>query len=220
MSWKFIFLKFLNMKTIHELMEWRFACKHFVADKNIPEDQLRDILDSARLAPSSFGLQAWKFIVVTNKELLQKLAEPAYGQSQVKEAAALVVFCARNDFLGEEGVIKKHVDNLQKLSGKTDEEMVKSHQNFVDMIEAKGVEGSLAWAQRQVYIPVETLIIAAAEKEIDSAPMEGFDPIGVAKVLELPENLHPTVLVALGYRNMEAPKKARTALETVVEFRN
>lgn len=207
------------MKTIKELMEWRFACKHFDMNKQIPEDVLMDLVDTARLAPSSFGLQAWKFIVVTNQELKAKLAVAAYNQPQITEASALVFFCARTDVLGADGVLAKYESLYKTEHNKTDEEVA----GFAKMIEGtwnmKGPEGAVTWVQKQVYIPAEALILAAAEKGIDSCPMEGFDPAGVSAALGLPANILPTVLVTLGYRNMEQPKKVRFPLSEVLDLR-
>ncbi|MCC6643721.1 NAD(P)H-dependent oxidoreductase [Candidatus Peregrinibacteria bacterium] len=208
------------MKTIKELMQWRFACQHFDAEKKISEDLLKDLLDTARLAPNSFGIQAWKFIVVTDMELRKKLMPACYNQPQVMEASALVFFCARTDLTGENGVIARHVKLSHDVQGRSDAQSAGFSKMLNDVANSKSPEELKTWLQKQVYIPVEALILAAAEKEIDSCPMEGFSPAEVAKVLELPEYIHPTVLVSLGYRNMEQPKKVRFPLEEVVEFRN
>lgn len=208
------------MKTIKELMEWRFACKHFDKNKQIPENELREILEAARLAPSSNGLQAWKFVVVSNPELRQKLLPACYNQAQITEASVLVFFCARTDLMGEMGVIKRFVELTKKEQERTDEQSEKYKAYLENSAVSKTAEQLLSWVQKQVYIPAETLILAAAEKGIDSCPMEGFITTEVAKVLELPEYLTPTVLVSLGYRNMNQPKKVRFPFEEVVEFRN
>lgn len=200
-------------------MEWRFACKKFDLNKQIPEEELNDILDSARLAPSSFGIQAWKFVVVLNKELRAKLASVCYNQPQITEASALVFFCARTDLLGDKGVIERHVKAFQTANGKTDADVEGFRQMLNGSAEKMGAAGVLIWTQKQVYIAAETLILAAAEKGIDSCPMEGFDPVGVAGVLGLAENIKPTVLVSLGYRKMEAPLKLRFPMGEVVELR-
>lgn len=207
------------MKTIHELMEWRFACKSFDGEKMIPEQELNDILDAARLSPSSFGIQAWRFIVVMNKELRAKLAPVCYNQPQIMDASALVFLCANTELVGDSGVIQKHIDNYKALHHKTDQEADGYKQMLLGSAARMGEAGVMTWTQKQVYIPVETLILAAAEKGIDSCPMEGFDADGVAKVLELPANLKPTVLVSLGYRKGDAPVKVRFPMNEVVEFR-
>lgn len=200
-------------------MQWRFACKSFDSSKTISDEELNDLLNTTILSPSSFGVQAWKMVVVMNKELREKLAPVCYNQPQIMEASVLVFFCARTDLLGEQGMVQKFINSYQKVAGKTEQETAGYRDMIAGTIQQKGSEGSLTWVQKQVYMPVQTLILAAAEKGIDSCPMEGFDPAGVAKALELPEYMHPTVLVSLGYRNMEAPAKVRFALEEMVEMR-
>ncbi len=208
------------MKTIKELMEWRFASKHFDQNKQIPEAELKEILEATRLAPSSNGLQAWKFVVVTNAELRLKLLPVCFNQSQITEASALVFFCARTDLMGENGVINRWVQLTKKEQNRTDEEAAKYKVYLEEGITRRSESDSVNWVQKQVYIPAQVLILAAADKGIDSCPMEGFIPDEVAKVLELPEYIKPTVLVSLGFRNMEQPKKVRFAFEEIVEFRN
>ncbi|MGL5831005.1 MAG: NAD(P)H-dependent oxidoreductase [Candidatus Altimarinota bacterium] len=207
------------MKTTKELMQWRFACKQFDPSKKIEKAVLEDLMDTTRLTPSSFGLQSWKFIVITNKELQEKLKPAGFGQAQITDASALVFLCADTDVLGEKGTLERYMQDLQK-GGKTMEQL----EGFKQMIAGRAGGVSEAdkniWVQKQVYIASMTLMLAAAEKEIDSCPMEGFDPAGVAKVLELPANLIPTVLVSLGYRVGQAPQKSRLSLDEIVEFRD
>ncbi len=205
--------------SINGLMKWRFACKHFKANQKLPAQDLNDILDSARLSPSSFGLQAWKFVVVTNDELKEHLKPVCYNQAQITEASALVFFCARTDVLGDNGALKAYMKKYKADLGQSDDEVKPFYEMVSGMVKNMPEEKVVHWVQRQVYIPHMVLMLAAAEKGIDSCPMEGFEPEGVAKVLKLPENLKPTVLVSLGYRDMEKPPKSRFNLEDVVDRR-
>ena len=208
------------MKNIRELMEWRFACKHFDSSKKISDEELKNLLDTTRLSPSSSGLQAWKFIVVTGQDIREKLFPVCDNQSQIKEASTLVFCCARTDLLGKNGVIERYAKLYQKENSKTEEETLKYEERLSKSVSSKDKEWQKNWVEKQVYIAVEVLILAAAEKAIDSCPMEGFDADGVAKVLELPKDFHPTVLVSLGFRSMTQPKKIRFDFDEVVEIRN
>lgn len=201
-------------------MQWRFACKNFDSQKKISREELRDLLDTTRLSPSSSGLQAWKFVVVTNQQLRENLYAVCHSQAQIREASALVFCCARTDLLGEDGVIENYSKLYQKENAKTDEETLKFKERLGKGISGKDAEWRKHWVQKQVYIAVETLILAAAEKGIDSCPMEGFDAEGVAKVLRLAEGVVPTVLVSLGYRNGEQPKKIRFDLDDIIDIRD
>ncbi len=207
------------MKTIKELMEWRFACKQFDEQKKIPENVLKDILETARLSPSAYGLQAWKFIVVTDAEVKAQLAPVCYNQPQITQSAALIVCCIRTDVMGENGVVEKYSNLSGREQNKSEEEVAKFKERLNGTMKMMGDDGVKVWLQKQIYIPAESMILAAAEQGIDSCPMEGFEAAGVAKVLELPEYLIPTILVPLGYRNMEQPKKIRFGMDEVVEWR-
>jgi len=207
------------MKNILELMNWRFACKHFDETKKISDSDLKDIMEVARLTPTSFGLQAWKFIVVTNQELKAKLAPACYNQTQITEASALVFCCAKTNLLGEKGELYDYIELYKKETNKTDVDVAGFKGMLEGMLNGKKSEDNTVWVQKQVYLAASAIILAAAEKEIDSCPMEGFNPAEVAKVLELPADVLPTVLVSMGYRKMEAPKKIRFPYENVVEIR-
>lgn len=208
------------MKNIKELMEWRFACKEFDAEKKISKEDLEYILECARLAPSSFGLQAWKFIVITNEELKAKLAPACYSQPQITQSSALVFLCARTDVAGDEGMISKYTDHYRRENNKTEEEAGKFRAMMDGTVAMRGEDGTKTWLQKQAYLPAQVAMLAAAEKGIDSCPMEGFDPVGVSGVLELPDFIHPTVLVTLGYRKGAQPKKIRFPADMVIEYRN
>jgi nitroreductase/dihydropteridine reductase len=207
------------MKNIKELMKWRFACKNFDPNKKIDRKTLEDLLDTARLSPSSSGLQSWKFVVVTNQEIREKLKEPGHNQSQITEASALVFLCADLNVLGAKGSLERYAQDLEKM-GRSEEKLEKFKNSLNKRLTNMGEAKAKIWLQKQVYIPMMVLILAAAEQGIDSCPMEGFEAEGIARVLNLPENLVPTVLVSLGYRAGEAPVKNRVELEKIVEFRD
>jgi nitroreductase len=206
--------------SIKKLMQWRFACKHFETEKKLDQSVINDLIDTARLTPCSYGLQAWKFLVVTNQELLKKLQPVCFNQPQIVECSALVVLLARTDLNGDTGAIADYLLKYQKDLGRTSEELIPFKHNLEGMLEKLSPAEQLSWVQKQVYLAASTLMIAAAEKTIDSCPMEGFETAGVAKVLELPSSLVPTILVALGFRKMDKPIKSRFELKDVLDLRN
>jgi len=152
--------------------------------------------------------------------LREKLYPVCHNQAQVKEASAIVFCCARTDLLGEKGVIADYAKLNQQERNKTDEETEIFAGKLQKTIAGKDDFWKKCWVEKQVYVAVETLMLAAAEKEIDSCPMEGFEADGVAKVLELPDYIHPTVMVSLGYRSKEQPKKVRFPLDIIMELRD
>lgn len=205
--------------SVRTLLDTRFACKHFDTTKKIDAAVLHDLLDAARVSPSSYGLQAWKFVVVTNPELKAVLAPAAYGQPQMTESDALVFFCARTDLMGDDGLIAKYMTKYQQDMGVTPEQTEGFKAMLTGSVTGKTADEVKTWTQKQVYLPAMTLMLAAKEQGIDSCPMEGFDPAKVAEILGLDASTVPTLLVALGYKNMEKPTKSRFTFEDVVEIR-
>ena len=78
-------------------LEWRYACKKFDPHARIEEPAWHALAESLRLSPSSLGLQLWKFVAVTNRELKERLREVSWNQSQVEDCSHYVVLCARRD---------------------------------------------------------------------------------------------------------------------------
>ncbi len=200
-----------------DIMQFRFACKHFDVAKKVEDSVLRELLDLTILSPSSFGLQPWKFIVIKNQELKNTLAPACYNQPQIVESSCVVVMCARTDIakILEEYCVKSKAD-----LGYTDEQTEAFKNMIVGSILSRVDEDIKVWAQKQVYLAGMSLMLIAAERGVDSCPMEGFDPAKVSAVLGLPTELVPTLIVPLGYRNMEEPKKTRFDFDAIVEERN
>ena len=161
-------------------IEWRRAVKHFGPGKV----DTSPILEAMVNAPSSFGLQPYKILAVSNKELKEQLQPLSYNQCQVTECQTLFILCARTDVevraeeylqaTGAEGVRGMLMGFLKYLPDKT------------------------AWAAKQAYISLGFGLAAAAEHKIASCPMEGFQGAEVAKLLNLPSNLVPVVYIAVG----------------------
>ncbi|PIZ76230.1 NAD(P)H-dependent oxidoreductase [Candidatus Peregrinibacteria bacterium CG_4_10_14_0_2_um_filter_38_24] len=206
-------------KSMREVVEFRFACKHFDAAKKIEDGVLHELLDLTRLSPSSYGVQPWKFIVVKNEGLKNALLPACYNQPQITEASCVVVMCSEMDLAGENGLLKKYVAKSKEDLGYSDEESANFENMLSNSLLSKSSEELKCWAQKQIYLAGMSLMIAAAEKGIDSCPMEGFESAKVSEVLGLSQNVLPTLIVPLGYRNMEQPKKTRFDFDVVVEER-
>ena len=161
-------------------LEWRRAVKHFgPGDVNT-----KPILDAMINAPSSFGLQPYKIVAITNKEIKETLKPLSYNQPQVTECQTLFVLCARSD-------VEVRAEEYLKATGA---------ETIRDMLMGflKYLPDKTAWAAKQAYIALGFGLAAAAEHKIASCPMEGFNSVEVAKVLELPSNLVPVVFLAVG----------------------
>lgn len=206
-------------KDIISALNWRYATKGFDPLKKVSEADFNTIVESMRLSASSFGLQPWKFVVVSNPALRTKMRAAAWDQAQVTDASHLIVLAVRKD------INAALVDTYMKSIAVTRGMQVSDLKGFADMIKgsitAKGPEGAQAWAARQVYIPLGTALLSAATMGIDACPMEGFDPAQVDTILGLDKlGLQSLAFLTLGYRSATdttaAYKKARFAKNDVV----
>ena len=182
-------------------LEWRYATKKMNGEK-IPQDKLERILEAPRLAPSSYGLTPYNVIVVENQKLKEELQGACYGQTQLVDSSAVLVFATWDE------VTEHSVENYINEIAKQREIPVESLNGLQDMIN-NGLsflthEQKISWAQRQAYIGLGFALTAAAVEEIDSTPMEGFVPESVDTVLGLQElGLKSVVVLPLGYRDTE-----------------
>lgn len=188
--------------TVQEALSWRYATKKFDPTKKLTREQLDRLLESVRLAPSSFGLSPWKIVVVSNDDTRKKLKEAGYGQPQITDASHLFVFAVQrslnNAYVDEYLKLvaterNVHIDDLKDYGS-----MMK------DSLSQKTSGERIEWAARQAYIALGVLVTAGAVEKIDVAPMEGFNPNAVDELLGLEERgLHSVALAAVGYRSSD-----------------
>lgn len=199
-------------------LEWRYAVQSFDPSKKVSEGDLKTILESGRLAPSSFGLEPWKFIVVENAETRAKLQAVSYGQPKVTEASHLIVIARRTD--AREHIVHERIERTTMIQGQ-DAAALAGFKEMLDGVIASRDDAALdVWNSRQAYIALGMMMETAALLGVDNAAMEGFDPKGVDDVLGLAgKSLTATVMLSLGYRGVDAsadrPKVRRTFDEAV-----
>ena len=208
------------MKIIENL-EWRYATKAFDDTKKIEEKDLEILTESIRLSPSSYGLQLFKVLVITDQETKEKLKPASWNQQQITQCSHLFVLC--NYTKVEDNDIDKYLELKADKSGMN----VADLSGYGDFM--KGKIGSLdqatqsTWTAKQTYIALGNLLTAAAELKIDACPMEGFDANVYNEILDLDkQNLNAAVVVATGYRSNEdathnAPK-VRKSKNDLFEF--
>ena len=182
-------------------LEWRYATKKMNGEK-IPQDKLEKILEATRLAPSSYGLTPYNVIVVEDQKLKEELQGACYGQTQLTDSSAVLVFATWDDVTEEAVDIYIQETATQRGIG------VEMLGEFSGMIKGSlsnmTQEQKVAWAQRQAYIGLGFALVAAATEEVDSTPMEGFVPTTVDSILGLKElGLMSVAVLPLGYRDTE-----------------
>jgi len=184
-----------------ESLQWRYATKKMNGEK-IPQDKLNTILEATKLAPSSYGLTPYQVVVVEDQELKQQLQGACYGQTQLVDSSAVLVF-ATWDNITEVGV-NAYMNEIATQRG-ISVDMLSDFSNMLNgSIKGMTEEQKQTWAQKQTYIGLGFALVAAATEEVDSTPMEGFVPAQVDEVLGLKElGLKSSVILTLGYRDAE-----------------
>ncbi|MCT8138512.1 NAD(P)H-dependent oxidoreductase [Anaerobacillus sp. CMMVII] len=208
--------------------QFRHATKKFDPDKIIPEDDFNFILETARLSPSSIGIEPWKFVVIQNQQLREKLKEVTWGaQGQLPTASHFVALLARTkvDTKYDSDYITNH---LLTVKGLPEELIPKVHERYKvfqenDLHLLDSERSMFDWASKQTYIALGNMMTAAAQIGIDSCPVEGFHYDSVHQIFEeegLLENGHLdiSVMVAFGYRAEEPRPKTRKKKEDVIKW--
>lgn len=203
-------------------LNWRYATKQFDPDLTISDEVWAALEQSLVLAPSSFGLQPWKFFVVRNPALRQQLREHAWGQAQVTDASHLVVLAIKKDIGAPE--VDQFVERMATVQQVPAETLGGYGSMVKGFLAAPPYPLSMdGWATRQVYIALGFLMYSAAMLEVDTCPMEGFNPAKFDELLHLSEQGYSAVvLCALGHRAADdkyaALPKVRYSPETVVGY--
>ena len=199
-------------------MDFRHACKAFDDTKKINDEEMHYILEAGCKSPSSFGMEGWKFLVITNEAFKEKLRPVCWDQVQVTSCSHLVIVLAAIDNIKvESGEVKKRFARR---------DMPQESLDFYMDIYAKHLEKTLSsdeniyhWTAKQSYIALANMMTAAAYIGIDSCPIEGFEKEKVEEELELDTTKwQVSVVVPFGYRLNVQPKQLRLAFNDVVEF--
>lgn len=183
-------------------LNWRYATKGFDPNVRIKDSDIKDLVEAVRLAPTSFGLQPFKIIVIADQETKSKLRAASFGQAQITDCSHLFVFCVHTD------VSEQQVDHYMDLISETREISKESlsayKERIAGFVNGMAAEGKLDWAKRQAYLALGFLLYACAEKKIDACPMEGFIADSYDEILDLKQQgLTTCVLASVGYRTKE-----------------
>jgi nitroreductase len=199
-------------------MNFRHACKVFDESKKISDKDINFILEIACKSPSSFGMEPWKFLVITNEELKAKIRPACWNQVQITSCSHLVVVLA-----SIESVKPESGEPLKRFSRR---EMPQEKLDFYMDLYSKHLEKTLSnnenicnWTSKQTYIALGNMMTGAASIGIDSCPIEGFEKEKVEEILQLDTSKYQlSVLLPLGYRVNEQSSQQRLDFDEVVEF--
>ena len=214
---------------IIEAYEFRHACKEFDKDKKISEDDFKFLLEIARLSPSSFGFEPWKFLIVQDMKLREKLVPVSWGAAkQLPTASHFIIILAKKDdeMLHSSDYVEYIMKDVHNIPGDKRELRRERYKKFQEedfkLLDRKGA--IFQWASKQTYIALGNMMTAAAQIGIDSCPIEGFDREKLEEILEKEgiidrEKYGVSIMVAFGYRK-EEPKRAKTRqdIEKIVQW--
>ncbi|CAB1069354.1 Oxygen-insensitive NAD(P)H nitroreductase (EC / Dihydropteridine reductase (EC [Olavius algarvensis Delta 1 endosymbiont] len=214
--------------TIIEAFNYRHACKEFDPEKKISDQDFEFILNTGRLSPSSFGFEPWKFLVVQNQGLREKLKEHAWGgKKQIPTSSHLLVILARKG--SSMKYDSQYMQDFMKHVKQMPQDVISARIGYIENFQRndfKLLESERAifdWACRQTYISLANMMTAASMIGIDSCPMEGFHADKINAVLEKDlgidtQKFGVACMVAFGYRKTEPAAKTRQSLEQIVTW--
>ena len=176
--------EYVETEKILESLKWRYAVKKYDPTKKVSDEDWKTLEEALLLAPSSMGMQPYKFIVVKDPETREQLKAASYGQTQITDASHLVVFAYKETLTDDDA--DRLLDRISEVRG-TPRESLADFESSVRSAAKRAVEGGYAdtWNSRQAYIALGFLIETAAMMGIDATPMEGFDPAAYNEILGL-----------------------------------
>lgn len=193
------------MTQTHPLIDrlnWRYATKKMDPAKSVAADKVDRIVEAARLAPTSSGLQPYEIIVVKDPAVREQIKPVAWNQAQITDGSHLLVFAAWDNYTAER--INHMFDLTNEIRGFKNEGWENYRQMLLATYPQRDAEANYQHAARQAYIGVGAALIAAAFEEVDATPMEGFNPDAVDEILGLrARGLRSVVIIPLGYRQVE-----------------
>jgi nitroreductase len=202
-----------------DCLQWRYAVKRFDASRVIDQTTWSALESSLVLTPSSFGLQPWRFVVITDPNVKAQLPAISWNQKQPQDCSHMVVLAGRKK------VDVDYIDRFMNSITQTrqlPEDAMSGYRNFLVSTVSKTEDQHLNWNARQVYIALGQLLTAAAVLGIDACPMEGIDIAAYDKLLELEQSEYSTIVAcAMGFRHPEDQqanaKKVRFSADEMVQ---
>ncbi len=186
---------------ILDLLNWRYATKKMNKEV-VPQEKIDHIIEAARLAPTSSGLQPFEVIIITNQELKDKIRKISWDQSVISDCSHLLIFAAWDTYTKER--INAAFDLVNEVRGFTNEGFEAYRQMLLNTYPQRDPEVNYQHAARQAYIAFAMSMAVAAEEKVDCTPVEGFDPNALDEILGLRElGLRSAVMLPVGYRDAE-----------------
>tara|TARA_B100000809_G_scaffold252094_1_gene286389 strand:- start:13719 stop:14348 length:630 start_codon:yes stop_codon:yes gene_type:complete len=207
---------------ILESLKWRYATKKFDSNTVLSEEQIHILKEAFNLTATSFGLQPIKMLVIQSKKLRESLVPHAFGQKQIVDASHLLVICIQKESSVKD--VENYFNLVKEIRNTPDKILAPFKEYMIGTVSKATTDELQQAAKSQAYIALGNLLTVCATQQIDSCPMEGFNPSKFDKVLELDKmNLKSVLLLPVGNRAkddyMADLKKVRKSTEnTVIEL--
>ncbi|MFZ1376464.1 MAG: NAD(P)H-dependent oxidoreductase [Geothrix sp.] len=210
-------------ESLLQQLNWRYATKKFDATKKLSAADWAVLEQALILTASSYGLQPWKFIVVTDPTLKARLRPASWNQSQVEDCSHLVVFTAKQDIT--EADLDRFIARTAEVRGTTVESLA-GYKGYMMSDLVNGARHAVIheWAARQTYIAMGNLLTSAALLGIDACPFEGIEPAKYDEILGLKGTGYATISACpVGYRAEDdkyaSAPKVRFEGRDVIDYR-
>ncbi len=194
-----------------KVVDFRHACKIFDENKKISKSDLNYILKTTIKSPSSFGIEGWKFLVIQNQDLKEKLKPYCWNQPQITTCSDLIVLLYRKNMTSKDEYVIKSLKRRKYFE--------KSLQKYAEFIDSRSLSEIKCWSKAQTYIASAYLMLSSASLGIDSCPIEGFEHENIKNLLDFDkQNYDISYMVALGYRLNHPKTLERRDFDELVEF--
>jgi len=193
-----------------DVIQQRYACREFIADRPVSADELAVLLEAGRLAPSAFGLEPWRFVSVTEASGKAAIAHACFDQPAATTAAAFIAIVALVDELDPDSDYVRARFEAEARGGDTAPiyDAYRAHYH---------ADAITAWAQGQCNFAAAHMLLQAAHLGLGSCPLGGFDAAALATALTLPQGETPALVIALGHCVYQAPERLRKPLDCPVQ---
>ncbi len=207
------------MKT-NQALAWRYATKQFDPEKKLNEEEIALALETLRMAPSSYGLQPWRFYLVEDEQTRAAIRTLAWDQAQVTDASHLIAIAGKTQVTEED--VHAFMRDMKETRGVGDADIAGYCDMILQTVRSLSTEQNGVWCSRQAYLALGFLLATLAHNGIDACPMEGFDAEKVSALLKATDDgYHVVTLVPIGHRaqadTYAALPKVRFSQEQIVK---
>lgn len=202
------------MNDFTSIVKERRSASAFIPNIEIPNEDLNDILNTVKFAPSAFNLQHTHYIVVKDPAVKEEVYKAAYKQYKVQSASAAILVLGNLNAYQDVARLNEGFLQLGVLSKQEYDMTVENVTNFY---EERGDAFKRDEAIRNASLSAQLFMLAAKEKGWDTCPMIGFDPEMMCQLLNIPDNYVPVLLITIG-KELTEKRRPRGYRKPVGEF--